>query len=192
MAVKVLPSEEPLGHSLLASQPVSPALGLSSLRQESPLLSIPPAMHLRASPLPCQLPVSNWVLTPLYFTVSIISLSLLSPLSIYLPEPFSSLLFTAATTQHFFLEVRGVGAFQGVSTFSILRCEIHFDTGLEIEWNWQYAPICPSLFPTLSLPDPSLTHVFPPTNPWNCSTHLTVFYHLSRKIRVCLPQITFS
>lgn len=180
MSVEIQPCEWPLGHSLLACQPVSPALGRSSLRHESPSLSSPPAMHP-----PCRLPAFNWVLTPLYFTVSIISLSLLSSLSIYLLKPISS--HTAATnTFFFFFFLRRV--FQRVSIFSILRCEIHFDTGLEIEWSWQYAPICPLSPPhTLPLsPSPWASAMFPLWLSMKLRGHLTVFHHPSRKIRVSL------
>ncbi len=74
-------NEKPLGHSVLASQPVSQALGLSSLRQESPLLSIPPTttMHLRASPLPVNsLPLIE-------FSLLFILLSALYPSHCYPP-----------------------------------------------------------------------------------------------------------
>lgn len=184
LAVELQPSEQPLGHSVLASQPVSQALGLSSLRQESPL-TIHPSRHApKGQPPPCQLPAFNWVLTSLYFTVSIIPLSLLSPSPSPFLEPISSLLFTAATTNTFFFF--GGGVFQRVSTFSILRCEIHFDTGLEIEWNRQYAPICsslssPSLFssPWLSLSLFSLLlTMFFLLQSMDPLSHLTVFYHL--------------
>jgi len=72
-------SEQPLGHLVLASQPVSEAPGLSSLRQESPLLSVPPAMHLRASPLPVDsLPLIE-------FSLLFILLSALYPSHCYPP-----------------------------------------------------------------------------------------------------------
>lgn len=159
MSVEIQPCEWPLGHSLLACQPLSPALGRSSLRQESPSLSSPPAMHP-----PCRLPAFNWVLTPLYFTVSIISLSLLSSLSIYLLKPISSLPY--CRHEHFFF-------------FSFFKEGIseskHF---LHIKmWNsfWHWAgnrvelAICPYLSPLSSPHSPplsqslSLSHVSPMT-----------------------------
>lgn len=130
-------SRDSVIQSVLASQPVSRALRLSSLRQKSPLLSVPPAMHLRASPHPVNsLPLIEFSL--LFILLSALYLSLLSPFpSLFLSQspPFSLLLLPPTL----FL------VFQRVSTFSILRCEIHFDTGLEIEWNRQYAPICSSV-----------------------------------------------
>lgn len=100
--------------------------------KESP--TICPSCHApKGQPPPCQLPAFNWVLTSLYFTVSIIPISVLSSS----PSPFLSPSppFTAATTNTFFV-------FQRVSTFSILRCEIHFDSGLEMV----EPAICPYLF----------------------------------------------
>lgn len=123
---------------LLASQPVSLAPGLSSLRQESPRLAVPPTMHLRPPPHPCQRPAFNWVLTSLYFTVSIISLSLVPSLCNLFLEPFPSRPFTAATTNTFFF-------------LGILKSK-HF---LHIKmwnsfWHWAEnrvaAAVCPYLF----------------------------------------------
>lgn len=137
-------SEQPLGHSVLASQPVSQAPGLSSLRQESPLLSVPPAMHLRASPLPVNsLPLIE-------FSLLFILLSALYPSHCYPPlHPLSwaHLLpfLYCCYHQHFF--------FLGISESK------HF---LHIKmWNsfWHWAgnrvepAICPYLFLSLfSLP----------------------------------------
>lgn len=131
---------------------------------ESPTI-LPSRSAPKGQPPPCQIPAFNWVLTSLYFTVSIIPLSLLSPS----PSPFLSpsppfpLLLPPPTL--FFW-----GVFQRVSTFSILRCEIHFDTGLKIEWNRQYGPICFSLTQSLFLSSPLHTMFLfsssPIFNPW--------------------------
>lgn len=52
---------------------------------ESPTI-LPSRSAPKGQPPPCQIPAFNWVLTSLYFTVSIIPLSLLSPS----PSPFLS------------------------------------------------------------------------------------------------------
>lgn len=141
-------------------------------------------MHLRASPLLVNsLPLIE-------FSLLFILLSALYPFHCYpplhppflSPSPPFSLLLPPPTLFFFF----GGGVFQRVSTFSILRCEIHFDTGLEIEWNRQYAPICsslssPSLFssPWLSLSLFSLLlTMFFLLQSMDPLSHLTVFYHL--------------
>lgn len=80
LVVGIRSSGRPLGHSVLASQLVSQALGLSSLRQEGPLLSIPPAMHLRATP---PLPVD--CLPLIEFSLPFILLSALYPSHCYPP-----------------------------------------------------------------------------------------------------------
>lgn len=165
LAAELQSSEQTFGHTVLASQPVSRALGLSSLRQESPLLSSPPALHLRASPLPVKsLPLIEFSL--LFILLSALFLSHcyppLHPLSWAHLLPF---LYCYRHQHSFFL-----GVFQRVSTFSILRCEIHFDTGLKIEWNRQYGPICFSLTQSLFLSSPLHTMFLfsssPIFNPW--------------------------
>lgn len=166
-------SEQPLGHSVFSQSTSEPGPGAKLIKAgESPTIR-PSRYAPKGQPPPCQLPAFNWVLTSLYFTVSIIPLSLLSPS----PSPFLSPsppfpLLPLPPTLFFFL------VFQRVSTFSILRCEIHFDTGLEIEWNRQYAPICSSLsllspfFLTLSLSLPPYLSLSPSHFP----LHLTLFF----------------
>lgn len=148
------------------------------------------------APLPCTLPV---VCLPLIeFSLLFILLSALYPSHCYPPCPStysspSPPSHTAATNTFFlFLFLRRV--FQRVSIFSILRCEIHFDTGLEIEWSWQYAPICPLSAPhTLPLsPSPWASVMFPLWLSMKLRGHLTVFHHPSCKIRVSLSWIIFS
>lgn len=106
-------------------------------------------MYLKATPTLCQLALFNWVLTSLHFTLRIyIPLSLLSPFpSFFFFLRLSPHFFTAATANPFF----GGGVFQRVSTFSILRCEIHFKSGLEIDWsNMPYLFSLPLFLPVFT------------------------------------------
>lgn len=79
-------SEQPLGHSVFSQSTSEPGPGAKLIKAgESPTIR-PSCYAPKGQPPPCQLPAFNWVLTSLYFTVSIIPLSLLSPS----PSPFLS------------------------------------------------------------------------------------------------------
>lgn len=161
LAVVSQSPEQPIGHSVLAGQPVTQALGLSSLRQESPLLSIPPAMHLRASPLPVNsLPLIE-------FSLLFILLSALYPSHCYPPFlPFSwahllSFLYSCYH-QHFFFGISESKHFLHIKMWNSFW---HW-TGNRVEpaiYSYLFLSLLPSPLPvalSLSLPHSLLTIVF--------------------------------
>lgn len=149
LVVELQPSEQLLGHLVLASELVSQALGLSSLRQESPLLSIPPAMHLRASLLPVNsLPLIE-------FSLLFILLSALYPSHWYPPlHPLSwaHLLpsLYCCHHQHFF---RGVCVCGGGISESKHFLHIKMWNSF---WHWARNRVEPAICPYLFFYFPSL------------------------------------
>lgn len=178
LAAELQSSEQPFGHTVLASQPVSRALGLSSLRQESPLLSSPPALHLRASPLPVKsLPLIEFSL--LFILLSALFLSHcyppLHPLSWAHLLPF----LYCYRHQHFFFFFFGISESKHFLHIKMWNSFWHWAENRVEPAVWPYLFLSHSVSLSLfSTPYYVSFFLFPHLQSMNPRSHLTFLNHL--------------